>query len=342
MRLGSQDVTVFLGRVEDPPRPTHHAGHGVLVEVYRQAGLLLEQQVQPANQRATAGHDDAAVHDVGGELGRRNFQGAPHRIHDLLNRFLYRFTNLARVDAHDLGNAGDEVATLHFHFPLFADRRGGADLNLDLLGCRLADEQVVVLAHELHDGLIELVATRTDRCVGDDPRERDHRDLGRAAANVDHHVPRRCLHGQAHTNRRGHRLGHHVDLFRAGGLRGVAHGALLDFGDAARDADDDFGANAEEMAIDDRLQKEAQHLFGDVEVGDDAVFQRPHREDAVGRAPEHALRFETDAFDFSGGFFDRDNGGLVQHDAFAANVDERISGTKIYGDFIRRAPGTHF
>src|SRR5256885_10061145 len=28
--------SVLLGRVEDPPRPPHHAGHGVLVEVNRQ------------------------------------------------------------------------------------------------------------------------------------------------------------------------------------------------------------------------------------------------------------------------------------------------------------------
>jgi len=37
------------------------------------------------------------------------------------------------------------------------------DLNLDLLRRRLADQEVVILAHEVHDGLIELVtAVRID------------------------------------------------------------------------------------------------------------------------------------------------------------------------------------
>src|SRR2546430_7016685 len=96
------------------------------------------------------------------------------------------------------------------------------------------------------------------------------------------------------------------------------------------------------MTVDDRLEKEAQHFLGDVEIGDDAVLERPHGEDAVRCATEHPLRLETDAFDFAGCFFDGDDGGLVQNDPFTADVDERIRGTKIYGDFIRRAPGTHF
>src|SRR2546421_6487737 len=96
------------------------------------------------------------------------------------------------------------------------------------------------------------------------------------------------------------------------------------------------------MTVDDRLEKEAQHFLGDVEIGDDAVLERPHGEDAVRCATEHPLRLETDAFDFAGCFFDGDDGGLVQNDPFTADVDERIRGAKIYGDFIRRAPGTHF
>jgi hypothetical protein len=96
------------------------------------------------------------------------------------------------------------------------------------------------------------------------------------------------------------------------------------------------------MAIDDRLEEEPQHLLSDVEVGDDAVLQRPHGEHAVRRASEHALGLEPDAFDFAGSFFDRDNGGFVEHDPFALDVDECVSGAKVYGDFIRRAPSTHF
>ena len=96
------------------------------------------------------------------------------------------------------------------------------------------------------------------------------------------------------------------------------------------------------MTIDDRLEKKPQHFLGHVEVGDHAVLERTHGEDAIRRAAEHALRFESDAFDFARCFFDRDDGGLVEDDPFTADVDERIRGAKIYGDFVRRAPGTHF
>jgi hypothetical protein len=48
-------------------------------------------------------------------------------------------------------------------------------------------------------------ATRTD-CAGDDAAERDDRDLGRAAADVDDHVAARLVHRQVGADRCGHRL----------------------------------------------------------------------------------------------------------------------------------------
>src|SRR5256886_8710679 len=98
---------------------------------------------------------------------------APDRIDDLLDRLLHRLADFARVHAHDLGNAGDQVPALHFHLALLADRGGGADLDLDLLGRGLPDEEVVVLAHELYDRLVELIASRSEeRRVGKECRSR--------------------------------------------------------------------------------------------------------------------------------------------------------------------------
>ena len=108
-----------------------------------------------------------------------------------------------------------------------------ADLDLDLLRRRLADEQVVVLAHELHDRHVELVAAGADRRVADDAGQRDDGDLRRAAADVDHHVARRRLDRKPDADRRRHRLGDHEHFLRAGAERRVAHRALLHFGDAA-------------------------------------------------------------------------------------------------------------
>src|SRR6059036_2682550 len=111
--LGRQDVAVFLRIVEDPPRPPYDAGHRVLVEVDRQARLLLQQHVEAADQRAAAGHHDPPIDDVRRQLRRRDLQGPPHRVHDLLDRLLHRLPDLARVYPYDLRNPRDEVAALH-------------------------------------------------------------------------------------------------------------------------------------------------------------------------------------------------------------------------------------
>ena len=108
--------------------------------------------------------------------------------------------------------------------------------------------------------------------------------------------------GRPDADRGRHRLRHHQDLLGAGGLGRVAHRAALHLGDAGGDADDHLGLHPEDVLVDDRLEEVAEHLLGDVEVGDDAVLERTHREDAVGRAAEHPLGLEPDALDLAGAF----------------------------------------
>ena len=113
---------------------------------------------------------------------------------------------------------------------------GRADRHLDLLGGPLAEHQRVLLLAEGDDRLVELVAADPDGLGGDDAAERDHRDLGGAAADVDHHVAGRLVDRQAGADRRGHRLLDDVHLAGAGLVAGFLDRALLDPGDAARHA----------------------------------------------------------------------------------------------------------
>src|SRR5207247_6776196 len=163
--LRGQDVAVFLRIVEDPAGAAHDAGHGILVEVDGKAGLLLQQHVEAADQRPASRHHDTPIHDVRRQLGWRDLERAPPRVHDLLDRLLHGLPDLARVHPHDLGDPGDEVAPLDLHLALLAHGRGRADLDLDLLRRRLADQEVAVLAHELYDRMGLFVASRTDRIV---------------------------------------------------------------------------------------------------------------------------------------------------------------------------------
>src|SRR3712207_9455941 len=73
---------------------------------------------------------------------------------------------------------------------------GRADLELDLLRRLLADEQLVLALGVVDDRLVELVAADADGLRDDDATERDDRDLGGAAADVDDHRARRLPHRQ--------------------------------------------------------------------------------------------------------------------------------------------------
>ena len=161
------------------------------------------------------------------------------------------------------------------------------------------------------------------------PPRRDDRDLGGAAADVDDHVPGRLGDGEPRADRGGHRLLDQVGLARAGGERRLLDGALLDAGDARRDADDD--ARVREAVLVHLLDEVAEHLLGDVEVGDDAVLERADRRDRAGRAAEHALRLDADGVHLAGALVDRDDRRLGEDDPAAADVDERVRGAEVHG-----------
>jgi hypothetical protein len=121
------------------------------------------------------------------------------------------------------------------------------------------------------------------------PAERDDRDLGRAAADVDDHVSRRLGNGSPGTDRSRHRLLDQVRLARAGAERRLLDRALLDAGDAGRNAHDD--ARMREAVLVHLLDEVAQHLLGHVEVGDHAVLERADRGDRPGVRP--SIRFAS-------------------------------------------------
>ncbi len=132
-----------------------------------------------------------------------------------------------------------------------------------------------------------IVTSRSLRCGGD-ARERDHGDVGRAAADVDDHVARGRRHVETGADRGRHRLLDQVDLAGARRERRLAHGALLDAGDARGHADHDPRTHQLAPVVG-ALDEVAEHRLGDLEVGDDAVLDRADRLDRAGRAAEHQL-----------------------------------------------------
>ena len=76
------------------PAAARDAGQRVVRDHHGQAGLFHEKLVDIAQQRAAAGEHDAALGDVGAELGRRLLERLLDGAHDALQRLLQRFQDL--------------------------------------------------------------------------------------------------------------------------------------------------------------------------------------------------------------------------------------------------------
>jgi len=106
-------------------------------------------------------------------------------------------------------------------------------------------------------------------------------------------------------------------------VSGFLHGALLHAGDPARNGDDDSRLGQVTAAVH-LLDEVPEHPLGDVEVGDDAVLQRAHRDDVSGRAADHPLGLDADGDDLPGIGIERDDRRFVEHDAAAPDVHQGV------------------
>ena len=94
----------------------------------------------------------------------------------------------------------------------------------------------------------------------------------------------------------------------------------------------------------DHLDELLEHLLGDREVGDHAVFHRADGLDVARHLAEHGLGLFADRLD---GFLavgaafvaDGDDRRLVEHDAFATHIDQRVGGTEVDRE-VRREVAT--
>src|SRR5207248_7199190 len=213
-------------------------------EVDRHLGLVTQPLVEPGDERAAAGEDDAAIHDVRRELGRRLVERGLDRLDDLRDRLVERAADLFRGEDDRLRQAREHVPPANLGLQLLAQIPRGADLELDLLRGLLTDQELVVALDVIDDRLVHLVAADAQRLRDDDPAERDDGDLGGAAADVDDHVPRRFGNGKPGADRGGHRLFDQIRLARPGRERRLLDGPPLDARHARTHAHDDARARA--------------------------------------------------------------------------------------------------
>src|SRR6185503_3995961 len=97
---GEEHALQRLELLERLPRADGDTAQRVLRGDDRHAGLVAEPCLEAVEQRPTAGEDDALLHDVGGQLGRRLVEGHLHGVADGGDGF---GDGLA-----DLGGGGDD------------------------------------------------------------------------------------------------------------------------------------------------------------------------------------------------------------------------------------------
>src|SRR3954469_8798347 len=91
---GSCAAVNRLELLEAAARADGHAGERRFGEVNRHLRFVAEAVVETGEERAAAGEDDAAVHDVRRELGRRLVERRLDRLDDLRDRIVERAANL--------------------------------------------------------------------------------------------------------------------------------------------------------------------------------------------------------------------------------------------------------
>ncbi len=87
------------------------------------------------------------------------------------------------------------------------------------------------------------------------------------------------------------------------------------------------------------LDELLEHLLGDGEVGDHAVFHRADGLDIARYLAQHLLGFLADRQDALLGIgaallANRDYGGLIQDDALVADVDQGVGGAEVDREIV--------
>src|SRR5260221_4490077 len=222
----------LVHKFEDSATAARYAGERIVGDDHWESGLLHQELVDVAQQRATAREDDAALCHVGTEFGRSLLECLLDRADDALEGFLQRLEDLVAVEREAAGHAFGQIAPLDGEFAHLLAGIGRADFDLDALGRGIADQDAVVAAHVIHDGFIEAIAPDARRTGVDDAVEREHGHFSGTAPDVEHHAPPRLLHRETCAHRRGHGLTHDSHVACAGTLGRFADRPALDLGRA--------------------------------------------------------------------------------------------------------------
>ena len=117
-------------------------------------------------------------------------------------------------------------------------------------------------------------------------------------------------------------------MLGAGLKRRLAHSAAFNLGDTRWDADNDPGT-CQHGIVEHLFNKNLKHRRRDVKIGDDAVLERTHRDNAARRAADNLLGLAPDVAHRIVARIDRDNGRLTHDNALALHKNQCIGCTQV-------------
>ena len=188
----------------------------------------------------------------------------------------------------------------------------------------------MLAAQVADDRLVHPVATNADRARINNVAQRQNRNLGGAAANIDNHVAGGVCDRHSGTNRRRNRFGNQSRTPRTGGQNRGADCTLFNRGRAVGHTNNDLGF-AECRAFVHLADEMFDHLFGTVEIGNHPLAHRPDRLDAARGATQHQLGVFAYGQHLFYAILDviGDHRRFVQNNALAFDVDQRVRRAQI-------------
>src|SRR6476469_2734619 len=110
------DLLQLLEMLDDGGRSEHDRVERTVGDEHRDADLVLQPRVEPAQQGPAAGEHDAALDEVAREFGWAAVQCGAHRGDDAAERQLHRLAQLLAGDGDVARQAGAGVAPADLRF----------------------------------------------------------------------------------------------------------------------------------------------------------------------------------------------------------------------------------
>ena len=192
--------------------------HRVIRHDETHADTARQLLVQPVEQRAATGEVNAALVNVGGDVGWQILQRALDEFGQRLDRLGKRFGDVLRPQNCALRSPMPRVAAANVDLGIHRARLrdGAARFDLDALGIAFADQQLMGLADIAHDRLVHGVTGDAQRAGLHHVTERQHRNITRAAADIDDHGATLAIDGKASAERCRDGFLDQIDLARTG------------------------------------------------------------------------------------------------------------------------------